>query len=199
MHSTVSASYTKTAKTLHWFIALSIIFMLALGWCLDFFPRGEPRSIAIQLHKSLGITILLLSFVRLFWRLGHRSPPFPISMSDWDKKAAYVGHILLYVVMIGMPLSGWAMVSATPRHLPTVLYGVLPWPSFPGFSNLDHPKDVSDFLDGLHATTAYILAILIVGHVVAALRHHFIARDDILLRMMPRCCAGFLNRLRGLA
>jgi len=199
MVSTESASYSRTAKILHWLIALAILFMLGLGWCLDFFPKGEPRFAAIQLHKSIGITILLLSVARLGWRLTHRAPPLPASMPVWEQKAAHIGHFLLYVAMIGMPLSGWAMVSASPRNIPTILYGVLPWPSLPYFSTLDpvSKKAMSDNLQDLHGISAYLLAALVAGHAAAPLKHHFISRDDILLRMVPRKCAAFLNRLRG--
>ncbi|MGB9152167.1 MAG: cytochrome b [Alphaproteobacteria bacterium] len=197
MSSTESASYTRTAKVLHWLIALAIIFMLALGWCMDFFPKGDPRFAAIQLHKSIGITILLLSFVRLGWRSIHRAPPFPTSMSLWEQRAAHAGHLLLYVAMIGMPLTGWAMVSASPRNIPTILYGVLPWPALPYFSTIENKKEMSHFMDNVHDISAYLLAALIAGHAAAALKHHFISRDDILLRMTPRFCAAFLNRLRG--
>jgi len=197
MSSTESASYTRTAKILHWLIAIAILAMLAIGWSFDFLPNGETKFFLFQLHKSIGITILLLSLVRLGWRLAHRAPPLPASMPAWEQKAAHIGHILLYVVMIGMPLSGWAMVSSSPRNIPTILYGVLSWPHLPILSTLDNKKEVSHMFSNIHGVTAYILAALVAGHAAAALKHHFIARDDILLRMTPRFCARFLNFLRG--
>jgi cytochrome b561 len=171
--------------------------MLALGWCLDFFPKGEPRFAAIQLHKSLGFTILLLSVLRLIWRLFHVAPSLPASMPLWEQRAAHAGHFALYVLMIGMPLTGWAMVSASPRNVPTILFGVIQWPHLPILSTLDNKKEVSDFFRDTHSYVAYLLAATVVGHAAAALKHHFVSHDDILLRMAPRCCAGFLNRLRG--
>jgi cytochrome b561 len=190
-------SYTRTAKTLHWLIALAIIFMLALGWCMDLFPKGEPRFFALQLHKSIGITILLLSLVRLGWRLRHKAPPWPSGMKNWEKRTAVSVHWFLYFLMIGMPLSGWALVSASPRNIPTILYGILPWPNLPFLSTLDNKAEVSHFFGDVHGFTAYVLAALVAGHAAAALKHHFISRDDILLRMMPRSGAHFLNRIRG--
>lgn len=198
MLSTESASYTKTAKVLHWLIALAIIFMLALGWCLDFFA-GETKFAAIQLHKSIGITILLLSVVRLGWRLMHKAPPLPATMPLWEQRAAHAGHVLLYIAMIGMPLSGWAMVSTSPHNIPTILYGLVRWPGMPYFSTLPDKKAMHEVMDNVHSISAYLLAALIVGHAAAAMKHHFIAKDDILLRMMPRGAAGFLNRIRGRA
>ena len=199
MFSTEAASYTRTAKILHWLIAGTILFMLALGWSLDLLPKGETKFFFLQLHKSIGITILLLSLVRLGWRLVHQAPPLPVSMLAWEKKAAAVVHVLLYVLMIGLPLSGWALVSASPRNIPTILFGVLPWPHLPVLSTLENKKEIAGRLGDVHAAVAVMLAVLIAAHVAAALKHHFIVRDDVLLRMTPRFCTGFLNRLRGRA
>jgi cytochrome b561 len=197
MPSTETTSYTTTAKILHWLIALAIIFMLALGWSFSFLPNGETKFTLFQLHKSIGITILVLSLLRLIWRLTHKAPPLPTTMPKWEQAAAHIGHFLLYVVMIGMPLSGWAMVSASPHNIPTILFGVVPWPALPVLSTIDNKQEVSHALNGVHGTVAYILAALVVGHAAAALKHHFISRDDILLRMAPSSCTRILNRLRG--
>ena len=196
MPSTETASYTYTAKILHWLIAAAILFMLALGWSFELVPKGETRFYLFQLHKSVGITILLLSFVRLGWRLAHRLPPMPDVMAAWEKKAAVAVHVFLYVMMIGVPLSGWALVSASPRNVPTILFGLVPWPHLPILSTLENKKEVAGLLGDVHSTVAFMLAALIVAHVAAALKHHFLVRDDVLLRMAPRFCAGFLNRLR---
>ncbi len=197
MPSTETASYTRTAKILHWLIAAAILFMLALGWSFDYVPKGETKFYLFQLHKSIGITILLLSFVRLGWRLAHRAPPMPEAMAAWEKKAAIAVHVLLYVMMIGVPLSGWALVSASPKNVPTILFGIVPWPHLPILSTLENKKEVASLLGDVHSTVAFMLAALIAAHVAAALKHHFLVRDDVLLRMAPRFCAGLLNRLRG--
>jgi len=195
MQSTDSPSYTKTAKVLHWLIALAIIFMLILGWSFDFLPRGETKFALFQLHKSVGITILLLSLLRLGWRLGHRAPPLPTSMARWEQNAAHLGHFLLYTAMILMPLSGWVMVSASSHNVPTILYGFVPWPNVP--VPADNKQAVDHLTHDIHGLTAYVLALLVGGHAAAALKHHFISKDDVLLRMAPRSLTGFLNRLRG--
>jgi len=196
MRSTLTPSYTRTAMALHWLIALAILFMLALGWSFDFIPKGETKFFLFQLHKSIGITILLLSVMRLGWRLSHRAPPLPLTMPLWEQKAAHIGHGLLYLAMFAMPLTGWAMVSASPTHIPTILFGILPWPALPYLPDLQNNKEVSHNFGKAHGLIAYILAALLAGHVLAALKHHFIARDDILLRMTPHYCAPFLERLR---
>jgi cytochrome b561 len=89
------------------------------------------------------------------------------------------------------------MVSSSPLNIPTLLFGIVPWPHLPILSTLDNKQQVSDFFRDMHGFVAYILAVLVAGHATAALKHHFITRDDILLRMAPRFSAGFLNRLRG--
>jgi cytochrome b561 len=196
MPSTESLYYTRTAKVLHWLIAATILFMLMLGWSFDYLPKGETKFFFFQLHKSIGITILMLSLVRLCWRLLHAAPPLPTSMPAWEQRAAHIGHFFLYAAMIGVPVSGWAMVSAHVPAMPTILFGVVHWPSFPILATLENRKEIGEALENAHGLGATVLAILVAGHVAAALKHHFIARDDILLRMAPRSFSGFLNRLR---
>jgi cytochrome b561 len=196
MASTESVSYSSVAKFLHWLMALGIIFMLALGWCLGLF-EGSAKFAAIQLHKSIGITILLLSFMRLGWRLLYTPPPLPVTMPKWEQCAAHFGHFLLYAAMIGMPLSGWIMVSASRRNIPTILYGLIPWPSFPGVADSPNKAMIDGITDNIHYYLAFIFAALIVGHAAAAWRHHLFVRDDVLLRMAPRRLHGVLYRLRG--
>ncbi|MDE2029146.1 MAG: cytochrome b [Alphaproteobacteria bacterium] len=186
-----AASYTKTAKALHWLIAALILFMLALGYSFDFFPKGAARDAAFNLHKSIGITILLLSLARLGWRFAHRAPPFPATMPMWEQRAAHAGHVLLYVFMIGMPLTGWAMVSAAAH--PLTLFGTVSWPLLP----VPQSRAMAETFVNIHNTAAFLLILLLVGHVAAAMHHHFGARDDILLRMLPRRAAGVWNRMRG--
>ncbi|MDR3424375.1 MAG: cytochrome b [Alphaproteobacteria bacterium] len=189
-------AYTKTAIALHWLIALALIFMLGLGWGFADIPSGETKTALIQVHKSVGITILLLGLARIGWRLSHRVPPLPDAMPAWEKRAARIVHTLLYIATIEMPLSGWAMVSANP-HGPLTLFGILPWPYLHFLPADVNKAEIARLLFDAHGFSASFLALLIAGHAAAALKHHFIARDDILLRMAPQRCAGFLNRLRG--
>ncbi len=196
MQSTATVSYTRTAKILHWLIALAILFMLALGWSFGFLPKGETKFALLQLHKSIGITILALSVFRLVWRLLHRAPPLPAAMPRWEQMAAHIGHFLLYVAMIGMPLSGWVVVSSGGHNIPTILYGLITLPNLPVAA--DNKQAVNNLAFNAHSWGAYIMAALVAGHAAAALKHHFISRDDILLRMAPKACGNFLNCLRGI-
>jgi cytochrome b561 len=193
MPTTESAAYTRTAIALHWAIALAIFCALALGWSFDYFS-GSTKSAMIGLHKSLGITILLLSLARLGWRLTHRAPPLPVTMPVWQQHAAYTVHFLLYLAMIGIPLSGWAMTSASGHNI--VLYGLVPWPQMPVLPTLANKQEVAQTMFSIHSTGALMFAVLIAGHAAAGMFHHFIERDDVLLRILPHSCAGFLNRLR---
>jgi cytochrome b561 len=197
--SVSNPSYGAVAKTLHWLIALAIICMLILGWGFDFMPENWPQFALVQLHKSVGITILLLSLLRLVWRLMHATPPLPAHMPAWERTAARVSHILFYTFIILMPMSGWAMVSASPLGLPTVLYGFLPWPHLPILPDLQNKKEISHLMGRMHGLIAYGLTGLLAVHIGATLKHHFIDRDDVLTRMAPRFFNRFLNRLRGMA
>ena len=196
--TTVSARYNTVAKTLHWLIALLIITMLALGWTMTNVGKDYPyRFQLFQLHKSLGITILLLSLIRLAWRLLHRAPPLPIAMPGWEKLAARSTHVLFYVFMIGMPLTGWAIVSTSPLNLPTYLFGTIFWPNLPVLPELANKREVGHIFGAMHGWGAYILAALLVLHVGAAVKHHWINRDDVLIRMIPGPVVCLFEKLRG--
>lgn len=139
-----------------------------------------------QLHKSIGVTILLAAVVRLAWRLMHRPPPLPDTMESLEKTAAASGHLALYFFLFALPMTGWALVSASVFSLPTVLYGVILWPDLPVLPDLSDKAPVENLLKQVHAYGAYALIALVAVHAVAALRHHFILKDDVLTRMLPK-------------
>jgi cytochrome b561 len=183
MASTERARYHGVAIALHWLIGLALIAQIVGGALLDTLPPGSTQMFeAYQLHKSNGIIILLLSLLRLAWRLSHRAPPMPAHMPSWERRAAGITHGLLYALMLGIPLMGWAMVSVSPWNIPTVLYGVLPWPHLP----LGGPNaSLEGVFKGAHEALAISAALLIALHIAAALRHHFWLKDQILARMIP--------------
>jgi len=184
---TKSSRYTGVAIALHWLMALVIFGMLAVGFIMKGHLSDQMLRFQLyQWHKSLGITILLLSLFRLGWRLTHRPPPLPPGMKPWEQALVHIVHPFLYALMIGMPLSGWMMVSASPRNIPTVLYGIIPWPPLPVLSTLTDKVPVELFLKQVHSAVAWVLIVTLVGHIGAALMHHFVRRDDVLLRMLPR-------------
>jgi cytochrome b561 len=189
--STLSVSparYSAVAITLHWLIAILLISNIGLAWYFNTL-QGLERTAPTQLHKSIGITILLLSLARLAWRLISPPPKLAADLPRWQRYAAHTVHGLLYVVMIGSPLTGWALTSASRLiHVyPITLYGVVPWPAIGPLTTLPH--DQMKQAHGAFLTTHELLAklayLLIILHVGAALMHQFIQRDGTLSRMVP--------------
>lgn len=185
--SVAPTRYTLVAILLHWLIAAAILALLVMGFVMtDQTPGSHLQFVLYQLHKSVGITVLALSLVRLAWRLSHKPPALPAHMPPAEQLLAHLGHFALYALMIGMPLEGWALVSASVWNIPTVLYGVIPLPHLPILSTLADKKPVEDVLKLLHSAAAWVMIITLVGHVGAALRHHVLIKDDVLTRMLPR-------------
>jgi cytochrome b561 len=178
--------YTSVAIILHWVMALGIAALAVMGLAMTHLTLGSMRLFQLyQLHKSIGITVFLAAFLRLAWRLSHRPPDLPEAMPVVEKTAAAGGHLLLYFLLFALPLTGWALVSASVFDIPTVLYGIVPWPDLPLFPALDDKAPIEAFLKLVHAYGAYALIALVAVHTAAALRHHFIIRDDVLRRMLP--------------
>jgi len=178
--------YTLVAIILHWVMAAGIIALFVMGLVMVHGGLEPSRLFALyQLHKSIGITVLLAAFLRLAWRLTHRPPPLPEAMPEREKKAAHVGHWLLYGFLFGLPLTGWGLVSSSVYGIPTVLFGVVPWPDLPVFSNVADKAPVEGVMKIVHAYGAYVLMAVVGVHVLAALRHHFWVRDSVLRRMLP--------------
>jgi cytochrome b561 len=181
-----SPRYTLVAIILHWVMALGIVALAGIGLAMTHLDLGPMKLFQLyQLHKSIGITILLAAVLRLIWRLAHRPPELPSSMPPIARRMAESSHLSLYVLLLALPLTGWALVSASVLDIPTVLYGFVPWPHLPILSTLDNKKPVEDALKLVHAYGAWALIALVAGHAGAALHHHFIAGDDVLRRILP--------------
>lgn len=172
--------YGRVAIALHWLIGAALLAQIAFGFLLDeIAPRGTPaRAGVVNLHKSFGITLAVLIVLRLAWRLRHRPPAWPASMSIWQRRAARIGHAALYACMIVMPASGY-LASNFSKH-GVRLFGM----RLPAWGP-DMPP-VYAALNLLHVTTAWLFMALIVGHVLIALRHALVDRDDFLARISPR-------------
>ncbi|MEQ8655241.1 MAG: cytochrome b [Kiloniellales bacterium] len=188
--STVSERYSSVAIALHWLIALAIILQLASGlWMVDALTVKETQMRAFQVyqwHKSLGLTVLILSLLRLFWRLTHRAPPLPEGMTAWERLAAKATHVLFYVLIIALPLTGWVVVSASKLGLPTLYWNLFEWPHLPlGDMAADAKAVLEERVGTLHEFLAYATIGLLVLHIGAALKHHLVERDDVLSRMIP--------------
>lgn len=143
-----------------------------------------PNRFALyQWHKSFGILVLVLSIFRIIWRLGHKPPALPDHMPGWQKTVSHMTHGLFYGLMIGMPLVGWAMVSASNLPVPTILFQILPLPDMPGV--MESEATYKRF-QWLHEAGAKLFIALILLHVGAALKHQFFDRDGVLSRMSWR-------------
>jgi cytochrome b561 len=178
--------YGVVAMILHWFIAAAVVALLALGMVMVRLPLGDPLKFDLyQLHKSIGLSVLVLSCARLGWRLVNPPPPLPSSLPEWEKQAARTTHAMFYLLMIGIPISGWMLVSASPWNIPTRPFGLFVLPHLPWFSTHPHKARLEETLIEVHSLAGWIFAALLVLHVAAALRHHFILRNTILLRMLP--------------
>lgn len=172
---------------LHWIMAIGIATLAVMGLAMTHLKLDPMRLFQLyQLHKSIGITVLLAAVLRLAWRMTHTPPALPDMMPQAEKLVAHGGHFALYLFLFGLPLTGWAFVSASVFDIPTVLYGVLPWPHFSVLSTLSDKAPADALLKQVHAWGAYALIAIVIGHAAAALRHHFILGDDVLLRMLPR-------------
>ncbi len=172
--------YSTVAIILHWVIALLLIGNLAGGLLLDQIEDYDKQLFftIIQLHKSTGITILFLALARLAWRLAHPAPPLPDHMTPLELVLAKVSHWGFYVVMIALPLSGWAMVSTAKVKFPMLYFGTFEVPMLPVPANWNYHD--------LHGILGWVTLAMIVLHVAAALKHHYFDRDNIFARMSLR-------------
>ncbi|PVM90928.1 YceI family protein [Caulobacter endophyticus] len=173
--------YSTVAIILHWLIAAALIFQVILGWRADDGPKGAETFALFQLHKSIGITILVLSVARLLWKLTHKSPPAPAGQPTWEKLAAHAVHVGFYVIMIGLPLTGWIIVSTSRINIPTILFGAIPWPHLPGLPELaagakDAWNNIGHLGHGLLVKFTYVLLAL---HLGAVAKHQILDRDEV--------------------
>lgn len=170
--------YTATAITLHWGMAVLLISLFAVGLYMHDLPLSPWKLQIYSWHKWAGVTVFILVLARLVWRITHRPPELPGSMSRMMQLGAHVGHAMLYLLMIAIPLSGWLMSSA--KGVQTVYFGVLPIPDL-----LHKNKELGEVLRNVHASLNYLLAVLVIGHAAVAIKHHLIDKDDVLARMLP--------------
>jgi len=172
-----SVRYTRTARLLHWFTAVAIVAAFVLARSLAGLQLSPHKIHLINYHKWIGLTVLWLSIVRIWWRVQHRPPRLPASLSSWERSAAAATHTALYVLMAATPLLGWWLSSAMGFSLKYL--GVIPLPDL-------GPKDktAAQWIEPIHAAFAWTLLTLALVHALAALRHQVICRDNILRRII---------------
>lgn len=168
--------YSRVAIAFHWTIAVLVIFNLIVGIGHDAIPA--LRSL-MGAHTALGLVVLLLTVARVAWRLAHRPPPLPAFTPDWERGLAHATHWALYVLLLAMPLTGWAMVSRPDAKRPFEWFGLFDVPRLPiNATAVSAGHEVHEIL-------GWMMLALVLLHIAAALRHHLILRDSILLQMLP--------------
>ena len=170
--------YTGIAIGLHWLIGLMILTSLGVGLYMVGLSLSPDKLRLYSWHKWAGVTIFMLVLVRSLWRLTHPAPPLPDDVPVWQRKVAEATHYALYALMIVIPLTGWLMSSA--KGFQTVYFGVVPIPDL-----LAKNEGLGDTLALVHRYLNYTMIGLVIAHIAAALKHHFIDKDDILRRMLP--------------
>ena len=167
--------YSQVSLILHWLIAVLVIGQIALIMLFDA-TEGGPW---MGLHKSVGLSILVLTLARLGWRIANPAIPLPAEMPRWQRLLARATHVLFYVVLIGMPLGGWAASSAAGRDI--AWFGLFNWPLLP----ISGGREVAGQFMDAHEMGAKLLYVLLALHTLGALKHHFVDRDNVLHRMLP--------------
>lgn len=193
-----NTTYTKTAKILHWLIALGIFGMFAFGWYMEELPKEAPKQMAydlfdwglftwqlseeasprtfyFNLHKSIGVTIFTLILIRIFWRFTHKAPALLTSYKVWERKLATGAHHLLYLLMFALPLSGIIMAIASK-------YGIK-WFGIKLVGGLDNTP-LREIFKETHEIIGLVILSVLILHIAGALKHHFIDKDSTLKRML---------------
>lgn len=178
--------YTSVAITLHWVIALAILINIVLALTWDLYPEASIRP-AINLHKSIGITVLGLAILRLLWRLTHTPPALPTGYAKWEVRLSHITHVLLYMIIFAMPITGWMHDSAwkAAADNPLTLYGVIPFPRIGYIMNLDPvtKERMHDLFGGFHEAVGVAIYVLVGLHILGALKHQLLDKQRELQRM----------------
>ncbi len=166
------------AQLFHWLIVLFIIAQFTLALLFGDLPNGARKLTLLSRHKSIGITILTLALLRVLWRWSNPTPALPGTLKPYERTLARVTHVLLYVLLLAVPLSGWTMSSA--RGFPVSWFGLFQLPDL-----VPKNKALYEILVTTHDVLAWSLGVVAIVHLLAALKHHFVLKDDVLRRMLP--------------
>jgi cytochrome b561 len=175
---TPSGRYTAVAQGLHWLIAGLIVTQFVLAISADDLPLGAHKLALLARHKSFGMTVLMLAALRLLWRLKNLPPELPSGMTPLERMLARSTHVAFYVLLFAMPMTGWLMSSA--KNYSVSWFGLFTWPNLIGKN-----EAAFDLLRSTHHILGDVLFAIAVLHILAALKHHFWNKDDVLLRMLP--------------
>jgi cytochrome b561 len=173
-----SGRYTAVAQAFHWIIAALIVSQFVLGHMAADLPNNMHKLALLARHKSFGMTVLMLAILRLLWRLKNPPPELPAGMSPLERMIARATHVAFYVLLFAMPLTGWMMSSA--KNYAVSWFGLFTWPNLIGKN-----EATFDALRATHEILSDVLFAIAVLHILAALKHHFWNKDDVLVRMLP--------------
>lgn len=172
------SSYSAVAIGLHWLIFVLIVANWLLGLYMVDLSLSPQKLKFFSWHKWVGITIFLIALIRVTWRITHPAPPLPDTLPRWQHVAAGLSHLLLYLLLFAIPLSGWLYSSAS--GIPTVYLG---WIDLPDL--VQKNKYLAELLKIAHISLNVTLFVIVFTHIAAALKHHFIDRNEVLIRMLP--------------
>jgi cytochrome b561 len=180
--------YTGLAMLFHWLISAGIICNVLLVWFVDSAPEADQRPM-IDLHKSIGLTVLGLAIMRVLWRYANPPPPLPASYKPWERRASHAAHMVLYGLIFLLPLTGWIHDSAwkgAPEH-PLKLFWTIPWFRLPFILHQDPAtkEQLHSLFSQIHGALGYVLYAMFTVHVAGALKHQFLDKEPELQRMLP--------------
>jgi cytochrome b561 len=167
------------ARLFHWLSTAFILVLLAHGWWMTHMVSQPSRLSNYAWHAALGYDLLVLMVLRLLWRLSGSVPALPAGSKRWERMAAGIGHVLLYLLAFATTLVGWVLAGTMRTPLNQDLFGI-PFPLL--YAEQNHA--LHRLLENGHRVLAYLLAVFIVVHVAGALRHHFFKGNDVLRRML---------------
>jgi cytochrome b561 len=170
--------YSAVAQIFHWLIAALIVTQFVLAKMQEHLPIGIHKLALLARHKSVGMTVLMLAVLRLLWRLRNPPPELPPGMTPMERALARGTHLAFYVLLFAMPITGWLMSSA--KNYSVSWFGLFTWPNLIGKN-----EAAFDFLRTTHDLLSDVLFVIAVLHILAALKHHFWNKDDVLVRMLP--------------
>jgi len=185
-------SYTRRGKYspvgvwFHWVMAAIVLYQLGSGWLMQRYPAGGDKLEAYARHSEIGLTLLVLAIFRAMWRLYIPGPTNDADSPQWQRRAAWMTHVMFYLLFALLPLSGWCMWSAIQPAQPLHIAGIVPMPVMPFHAlSPEWQFQVLGWAESLHMLGVIGLALLVPLHVGAALKHHFLDRDDVVEGMLP--------------
>jgi len=171
-----SGRYGAIAQLLHWLVVLGFVIQFALAYYMGWLPNGPFKIEMYNLHKSIGVTILAIAVVRLIWRWRNPVPELPAGRPRWEHVASRASHIGLYALLFAQPITGLLQVLYS--RFPSLIWG---WK----LPRISRTPEVAETFGAVHYYLQWAIVAVVAIHVAAALRHHFVLRDDVLRRMLP--------------